>query len=133
MDEYLTTHRSWDGNQRVPFPVRCAEGEDEVYRDHLWGMSIVSVTADGEAVAAEEADLDLDDIDQRKIGVEHRTFIYNVPLANLMFAKSFDEEDYELLQYQVSPEAKEIRFEYRVRHGNDQFGPAQVITSKLID
>ena len=143
-DVYTTTHNSWDPNLLVPLVVSVPAPDQvqpdqaqpervEIFRDPVWGVRILKVIADGETVAPENHDVDLDDMDFRTIPVGIGPFIYQVRFLDFHFAATFSAHDYQLVKYALPQTARHIQIQYQLRQSPDAVGPLMTLNSYLLE
>lgn len=128
--KFVTIHNNWDPNLVFPFVVERF-GQGSIYIEPMWGIKVDKVTADGGAVPGLEFKAKLDDLNLNKVKIGADPFIYLVRRSNLVFARKFSDESYQLERYTIPPDAKRIVVEYRLRESPDTVGPALVLESTL--
>lgn len=128
--KYLTLHNNWDPNLVFPFVVERF-GQDKIYIEPIWGIKVEKVTADGGAVPGLEFKAKLDDLNFNKVRIGADPFVYLVRRSNLVFARKFSAESYQLEKYTIPPDAKRIVIEYRLRESPDVAGPVLALESTL--
>lgn len=129
---YTTTHNDWDPNLVFPFVVSRFK-RDQIYIDPKWGIKIEEIRADGDLVVPRIHDVDLDDLNFRRLPIGGDPFIYQVRYRDLVFAKSFSEEgDYELLKYTIPEASKLVVLQYRLREASNSVGPVMALHSRLV-
>jgi hypothetical protein len=130
-NQYSTTHNSWDQNLVLPFVV-TAFNEREVYLDPMWAIKIHRVTADNKQIQAEPYEAFFDDLNFSKLSIDDTPFIYTVRLRNLHFARTFDQNGFQLERYVIPESARQIKIEYRLRETDERLGPVITLISNLV-
>jgi len=128
--KYRTSHTT-DPNFVFPFVV-TAHRQDQIFVDPIWGIKIERILLGRSPIPPEDFRGRLDDVNYKKIPIGPDPFIYLVRRSSLIFAKTFDQNDYHLERYNVPPNAPSLVFEYRLRESNDSLGPVLTLESVLV-
>jgi len=97
----------------LPLPVSVNPG-DQLYVSEIWGIEIVEILVDGQPVSGKPSYVLLDDPNIRPITVQSGTYIYNVGLSHMLFGKFSQPLDYDLVEYRIPNDAKELEIRYRL-------------------
>lgn len=129
-NRYRMLHNHWDANLAFAFPVERAR-QATIYIDPMWGVQIVSVTADGASVPGQPHTARFDDVNFNQVAIGDEPFIYLVRRSNLVFARTLQGMDFTLEKYVIPERAERIVFEYRLRESGGGFGPVLRLESTV--
>lgn len=129
--KYRSIHNNWDPHLVFPFVVVKFK-QDDIYVDPVWGIKVEKISVDGEIIPADDFKAKLDDLNFNRISIGSEPFVYQVRRRYLVFARTFDNNDYELEKYEIPEMAKHIMIEYRLRESNQSVGPVMILESNLV-
>ena len=129
--KYRSIHNNWDPHLVFPFVVVKFK-QDDIYVDPVWGIKVEKISVDGEIIPADDFKAKLDDLNFNRISIGSEPFVYQVRRRYLVFARTFDNNDYELEKYEIPEMAKRIMIEYRLWESNQSVGPVMILESNLV-
>lgn len=131
--ESFSFHTSWNSNQKIAFVVPD-HPPFEAYVDATWGILIQSVIADGNNIDIFDYDIDLDDVNFRKVRYGSGIFLYHYLFSRIIFASELEANGEFKLKYCDAPAAAEtIQFDYKPRIAAGVYGAECRLVSMKAD
>ncbi len=161
MTSFTTQHDRTAEQLVLPFPAPPARRGGSVYRNHLFGLKLEAVVADGQSVPGVETLILLDDIDLRPVAAPGDAHVYLVAanradehgtadadagglartdagasggVWSLLAVSAMTEDGFEMREFSIPRNAERIQVRYRVRDpATEELGPELTLGSTASD